>query len=118
MLSFSIDIVPKPTPRPRVSPYGYLYNLDWYKDYLENVRYQVKKYTGNYATRDLLTLNVTFRKNIPVSNKRFGDIDNLVKGLLDALTGFAFYDDCQVVYISARKVQSEDEGIDVAIEYL
>jgi Holliday junction resolvase RusA-like endonuclease len=46
------------------------------------------------------------------------DIDNLVKGLFDALNGIAWHDDNQVYKItSVEKVYSDYPGIEFGIEY-
>ena len=49
------------------------------------------------------------------------DLDKLVRSTLDALTGIAFKDDCQVTNVSASKrYRNEDEevGADIYIEEL
>lgn len=44
------------------------------------------------------------------------DIDNIVKTVLDALNGVAYQDDTQVIQVSAVKVYSAVECVDVTIE--
>lgn len=43
------------------------------------------------------------------------DIDNLVKSVLDALNGIAWYDDNQIVTLSASKEYSEEPHIDLTV---
>lgn len=43
------------------------------------------------------------------------DLDNQIKTILDALNGYAFDDDSQIVEIGARKVYSQQEYTDVYI---
>lgn len=40
--------------------------------------------------------------------KSRGDLDNIVKSILDALNGVAYPDDCAVCHIEARKVYGEE----------
>lgn len=46
------------------------------------------------------------------------DLDKLVRATLDALTGVLFHDDGQVVMVSATKVYSPIEGVEVTAEVL
>lgn len=50
------------------------------------------------------------RKGAPMTPGR-PDIDKLLRGLLDALTGVAFRDDSQVSDIDARKVYADAAGV-------
>lgn len=50
------------------------------------------------------------RKGAPATPGR-PDLDKLLRGLLDALTGVAFKDDSQVSDIDARKVYAERAGV-------
>ncbi|MBR3171941.1 MAG: RusA family crossover junction endodeoxyribonuclease [Lachnospiraceae bacterium] len=43
------------------------------------------------------------------------DADNIVKAVLDALNGSAYYDDAQVIEITVRKLFSFDEGLTVTV---
>lgn len=71
-----------------------------------------------------ISLVVTFYMPIPKNGKSKGkqvkegqfhtstkDLDNLIKGLLDALNGIAFVDDKQVCQIGSEKVYSINPGI-------
>ena len=44
------------------------------------------------------------------------DLDKLVRGVLDALTGVAYLDDAQVVSIHAHKVYGSSGGVEVRLE--
>lgn len=44
-----------------------------------------------------------FYKTANLTKRRYGDIDNLVKAILDALNGIVFEDDAQVVELVAFK---------------
>lgn len=43
------------------------------------------------------------------------DVDNVVKAIFDALTGFAFEDDSQIIEITAEKIYAEAPFVDVTI---
>ena len=50
---------------------------------------------------------------VPLS--RNGDIDNIAKSVLDALNGYAYLDDCQVVRLEISKVYAENPCATVRI---
>jgi crossover junction endodeoxyribonuclease RusA len=43
------------------------------------------------------------------------DLDKLVRGVLDALTGIAYLDDAQVISISAHKIYGTTPGVEVRL---
>ena len=43
------------------------------------------------------------------------DADNIIKVVLDALNGVAYHDDVQVMYVTAKKVYSAIEGLDITV---
>jgi len=47
--------------------------------------------------------------------RNLGDVDNVAKAVLDALSGIAWADDCQVVELTATKSWSDADRCDVAI---
>ena len=56
------------------------------------------------------------RKGAPVfPGRNLGDVDNLAKGALDALTGIAWDDDSQVVDIRVAKQWSNIDRMTIAI---
>ena len=57
-----------------------------------------KPFTGKLEVRIFV-----FRNFPSPTNKRYGDIDNLAKGILDALNGVAWIDDSQIVDLTIRK---------------
>jgi len=55
--------------------------------------------------------------NANVLNKKFGDVDNFVKSVLDALTGICYEDDAQCVELGTiRKFKSKNPKIIITIE--
>ena len=76
-------------------------------------------------------VGVTFRLRRPMAHRRstgeilprfadarplvYPDLDKLVRGVLDALTGRVWVDDSQVVEIRASKVYADELGADVEV---
>lgn len=78
------------------------------------------KQAGCYPIEGAININLTFRLKKPKSVKReqpsvMPDLDRLVRGVGDSLTGVAYVDDGQIVEIHARKIYAEPEGVDVEI---
>ena len=51
---------------------------------------------------------------VPLS--RNGDVDNIAKSILDALNGYAYQDDCQVVRLEISKQYGENPRAEVRIQ--
>lgn len=43
------------------------------------------------------------------------DMDNIVKVVADALNGVAYHDDTQIALLSASKIYSDEEGLDIVV---
>ena len=118
MVSCHIDIDPRPAPRPRVGRSGQVYMPNEYKEYVEEIRKQANPYFLNYSSHCPAALYINFSRNVPIKQKRYGDIDNLIKGVMDALIGYAYFDDAQIVSVTANKFKGDSPGIDIIIDYL
>ncbi len=55
------------------------------------------------------------RDDSPDRMLKMPDIDKLVRGILDALTGVVFADDCEVDRVGAVKQWGAREGIDITV---
>ena len=67
-----------------------------------------------------ITIKMKFRLKRPKTVKRdyptvAPDLDKLVRGVNDGLTGVAFLDDSQVVQLTASKEYSDNPGVDIEI---
>lgn len=110
-----------PKGRPRVNSKGWLYTPKRTKDYEELV---ASSYEGDKLT-GALKVDICVFMAIPKSEtkanrlkmasgeirptKANGDLDNIVKSILDGLNGIAYEDDRQVVEIQASKRYTLDE---------
>lgn len=110
-----------PKGRPRVNSKGWLYTPKRTKDYEELV---ASSYEGDKLT-GALEVNIEVYMAIPKSEtkanrlkmatgeirptKANGDLDNIVKAILDGLNGIAYEDDRQVVEIEASKYYTDKE---------
>lgn len=134
-MEFYVDTKPiaQPRPRARVLPGGFaqIYTPDKVKDRktktwrpapIRLFRYQVAEAARDAGAKVMfgaIDLRVTYYFKKPKKNysAHFSkpDLDNLLKGLLDALTGVCWEDDCQVARIEARKVYAQQPGVNVWI---
>lgn len=122
-----------PKARPRVTKRGFTYTPKTTKDFETLVR---NSYVAEFGENSMfpqqmpLAMVVEFQSKPPKSwskqkqkkalNKEIypisrPDVDNLLKGVQDALNGVAYPDDSQIVAITARKVYSKYEQTRVAI---
>ena len=114
---------PVPQGRPRFTKTGHTYDPQRSRNYKQLVRFWVtqhlKKIDGFKPYENALCVDLTFYLGIPTSwskQKRIqaaqgvirpivrnGDIDNMVKAILDANNGLLWVDDCIITDLSARK---------------
>jgi Holliday junction resolvase RusA-like endonuclease len=102
-ITYSID--PKPTPRIRVARNGGRFYPKEYQEYKQELE-RLTELLQVTPTGDDYRLSMKFFFAKPKKTKKVrpkGDLDNLAKGVLDALTGHVFIDDDQVTSITLEK---------------
>lgn len=114
MISFSIDIRPRPAPRPRFFR-GRTYQEKWYVAYRDKIAQAYTQHCGDLKFGGNISLEITCRKSKDTKLKQYGDADNLAKAVMDALTGYAYNDDAQIVDLTVHRVTSNTEGLDINI---
>lgn len=125
MILLQIDIKPKLAPRPRVMRWG-TYNdpkYTAYKGVISGVaRAEVKRLLVGALK---MSVFFQFKKPKSWSKKKNAsaywhiqkpDLDNLIKGVKDALNGIAYKDDAQVCDMDAIKIWGECDLIVIEIE--
>ena len=119
---------PIPQGRPRFTKTGHAYDPDRSRNYKQLVRFWVtqhlKKIDDWKPFENALCVDLTFYMGIPSSwskkkriqaiqgqirptSKRLGDLDNMVKGVTDAISGLVYVDDSQIVNLGISKYYSE-----------
>lgn len=115
MIKFSVNGDCKPAPRPRLGKFGAYVPKD-YQAYKETIQQAaIQAMAGDKPILDNVEMTIQFRRKYKNNSRRFGDVDNLIKGVMDACNKTVFADDSQVVKITASKIQSPIAGIDVSI---
>lgn len=119
----TLDITPVATPRPRVTKFG-VYYPDKYKYYKKALKLLLR---SSYKNRleGAISLKVCFFMPIVKSTPKKKcealensahlkkpDVDNILKGLLDAMNGVCFDDDSQVYEVNAVKLYSKNPRIE------
>ena len=109
------DIKPFPKERPRATKNGRVFTpnktINYEKQlrnlFLEQVDENFEPFDGPISVKidiavDKVSISVTAVDHKPKGMR--GDLDNYIKAALDALNGFAWEDDRQIVHLDARKV--------------
>ncbi len=118
-------IKPLPTPRPRIAVRGRFpvaYYPKAYEDYRQEIARLLAEFRPEKPLDGPLAARMCFYVNAPRATKLRHpkpDIDNFVKGLLDACTKAGYWlDDSQVVHIFATKRwthRGELEGLSLEV---
>ncbi|MFT7880952.1 MAG: RusA family crossover junction endodeoxyribonuclease [Sulfurimonas sp.] len=123
MAKIFIEIKPKAAPRPRVTRRG-TYNPRDYTDYKSTIALVAKQKFTKKDTALAMQIDFFFKKPKSWSKKKKEnppyhtfkpDVDNLIKGVKDALNGIAYRDDAQVVSVHGRKQYADRDGIMIEV---
>ena len=96
----------EPVPFKRVMGGSRRYNDKRYTEYKDVLGYfALKAMRGQEPIKGAIKMTADIYKPKPkdVTSRNWGDLDNHVKAIMDALTGIAYDDDRQVVEVTARK---------------
>jgi Holliday junction resolvase RusA-like endonuclease len=117
---------PKAQPRTRKGKHGNIYNPDTANAWKETIQASILAVGRKDTILGPVELVIDFFFYAPEKRHKKGphtikpDIDNLLKAVMDALTGIAVYkDDCQVYAKFVRKYwtnKKEDEGMLIWVE--
>lgn len=105
-ISFTVQLDPVPLGRPRFSRRGWAYLPQRSRDYRQALQIAAADFMQEHDLRPLrgeLTCCFEFYRKFKRGSRNFGDLDNHVKGVLDALTGICYKDDASVVEVFATK---------------
>lgn len=110
-----IPIYAVPMERQRISKSGHCYTPTRTRDFIKECKLYIRRQFDLLPIETGVKLDIEIYKNAPPLSRRYGDIDNLVKSIMDAMTGLVYLDDAQVMQISARKVRSSANLISITI---
>ena len=129
--SFTIFLLPKATPRPRLGANGAFYvkgasdNKQFFKNYLKNVDIPLISTPTEIECRSYLPIPKSMSPVdkilaelgfiYPISKP---DVDNLVKAYCDMIQGLILYDDALVVKMVSEKYYSLKPRIEITIRYM
>ena len=63
-----------------------------------------------------LKVDIELCRNCKIDSKRYGDVDNHLKAIFDALNGITFTDDAQIVSVLCTKFKGKEPYIRIIIE--
>ena len=95
-----------PVPFKRVMGGSRRYNDPRYAEYRDVLGYfAIQAMNGREPLKGAIKMSADIYKPKPkdVTSRNWGDLDNHVKAIMDALTGIAYDDDRQITAITARK---------------
>ena len=129
-MTFIVKGEPKGKARPRFAR-GRAYTPQTTVDYEKEIKARFLECGGKFSHADKFTVDVIACFGVPKSapkkkvkdmlayqimpTKR-PDIDNILKVVLDALNGVAYYDDSQVVRVVGTKAYNKEPFLQISIE--
>lgn len=115
-INFTVDITPMPWQRPRFNKNGSVFESKALKEYKQKIADAARKAMGDHTPFDCpVSLAIAFFKKNRIFSRNFGDVDNLIKAVLDAFNGIVYSDDKLVYSLTAAKHQDKAERIWISI---
>ena len=124
--------------RPRVSRRGnyvHTYTPSKTRDFEESIRFEfmanncdpMPVYKREVSLKASVLIGVPIPKSYSKKKRKMcidgelvpakkPDVDNILKAVFDALQGYAYEDDCQIVVIHSEKMYSESPFVEVVID--
>ena len=100
-LVLPIDAVPQGRPR---FVKGFVFDPPKSRKFKEDLAALIRQQFNDEPSTSPLDVRLTFYRNFKTpTNKKYGDIDNLTKAVLDACNGILWKDDSQIVELDTRK---------------
>ena len=108
-ISFEVLTEPIPLARPRVV-HGHAYLPARSRDYRTVIQQAAQVAMNQFEPMTgRLFCNLEFYRKFKDDARNFGDADNHLKAILDALNGIVYHDDAQIVDIAVKKRQDKTE---------
>lgn len=119
-IKIEAEIAPVPFNRPRFGKGKVVFNSPRYSAFKAELGYKARSaMNGKKIVTGAFKISVDIYKKSAQNllSKNFGDLDNFVKAVMDALNGICFVDDAQCVeFKRCRKFKSDKPKIVIQIE--
>lgn len=117
-MTFEVLADPIPLSRPRFSK-GRAYLPERSRKYREAVQSVARQVltSQDFSFKEEISCQLKFYRRFKPTSRRFGDLDNLIKAVLDSLQGLLFDDDAAVTKITAEKLQdNQSPRVEITLE--
>lgn len=118
MIKFSVPIEPHPAPRPD-SNEKQRYSPAWYRQWKKDFGWFARRaMQGRPPLTGKVKLSAEFFKLKPknVESRNYGDLDNHLKSVKDAMNGICYLDDRQVIRYGECGKNRGEPHIDIQLE--
>ncbi len=114
-MKIEIEIEPIPNPRPRFSG-GRCYEPARIKKFKTDVGIMARQaMKGKPPFNSAVKVVCKFYRKYKETSRKFGDADNLLKSVMDALNKICWEDDSQIISCTAEKYQSPTPKIEIEV---
>ena len=115
-----VEVEPLPQTRPRFSKFGGCYEPAPMKEYKRKIALVANAFMQSNnleAMTGELSASVRLYRKYKRTSRRYGDCDNHLKAIFDALNGIIYADDSQIVCCSCEKHTDKDKArIEIEIQ--
>lgn len=115
IIQFSVHSTPRPQPRPRLGNRR-AYEPAYIAEYKHEIAIEARRAMHHRPPfLNPVEVHIIIRRDLEPTSRSFGDIDNHMKAVLDAMNGVVYDDDRLAVTTLVHKLRSKREGLDVTI---
>ena len=116
-ITIALPIDCRPAPRPRVTRNA-TYQPQWYTDLKLAINHKARaemKRAGYLPLRAPVRLEITVAREHDVTKQLFGDVDNLLKTVMDAIKGVCYEDDRFVIGANISKIKAQSPKLSIRV---
>lgn len=116
-IKFTLPIDCRPAPRPRITRKASFYP-EWYTNLRSTISKRAEtemKRAGYLPVRCPVKLEVQVERTYDIGNIKYGDVDNLLKTVMDALTEICYDDDRFIQSVTIKKLTAQTPKLTVRL---
>lgn len=116
--TYYLPLYAVPMERQRITKTGHCYTPTKTRDFMKECKLYLRAGHNGEPVSQAVKVEINFFKKREPVNKNYGDIDNLAKSVMDAMTGIVYTDDKYVTELIVKKYWSTAASIVIKVTVL